>query len=59
MKKSRYTEEHIIGILKQHEAVVKTEDLCREHGISDAMFYNRKSMAGWIERGAAFTVDGR
>ncbi len=30
MKKSRYTEEQIIGILKQHEAGVKTADLCRE-----------------------------
>jgi putative transposase len=33
MKKSRYTEEQIIGILKQHEAGVKTADLCREHDI--------------------------
>jgi putative transposase len=39
MKKSRYTEEQIIGILKQHEAEVKTADLCREHGISAATFY--------------------
>jgi putative transposase len=34
MKKSRYTEEQIIGILKQHEAGMKTADLCREHGMS-------------------------
>jgi len=46
MKKSRYTEEQIIGILKQHEAGVKTADLCREHGISAATFY------GWNSRGA-------
>jgi hypothetical protein len=39
MKKSRYTEGQIIGILKQHEAGVKTADLCREHGISAATFY--------------------
>jgi putative transposase len=39
MKKSRYAEEQIIGILKQHEAGVKTTDLCREHGISAATFY--------------------
>ena len=38
MKKSRYTEEQIIGILKQHEVGVKTLDLCREHGISAATF---------------------
>ena len=36
MKKSRYREEQIIGILKQQEAGVKTADLCREHGISAA-----------------------
>jgi hypothetical protein len=36
MKKSRYTEEQIIWILKQHEVGVKTADLCREHGISAA-----------------------
>ena len=36
MKKSRYSEEQIIGILKQSEAGVKTPDLCREHGISAA-----------------------
>jgi putative transposase len=39
MKKSRYTKEQIIGILKQHEAGVKTADLCREHGISAATFH--------------------
>ncbi len=32
MKKSRFTEEQIIGIVKQHEAGIKTADLCREHG---------------------------
>ena len=34
MKKSRFSEEQIIGVLKQHEAGVKTAELCREHGIS-------------------------
>jgi putative transposase len=46
MKKSRYTEEQIIGILKQHEAGIKTADLCREHGISTATFYGWKSKFG-------------
>ena len=49
MKKSRYTEEQIIGILKQHEGGVKTADLCREHGISAATFYGWKSKYGGME----------
>jgi len=49
MKKSRYTEEQIIGILKQHEAGVKTADLCREHGISEATFYNWKAKFGGLD----------
>ena len=49
MKKSRYSEEHIIAILKQHEAGVKTADLCREHGISDATFYNWKAKYGGLD----------
>ena len=53
MKKSRYTEEQIIGILQQHEAGVKTADLCREHGISAATFYGWKSKYGGMEVGEA------
>src|SRR5271165_4953290 len=49
MKKSRYTEEQIIGILKQHEAGVKTAELCREHGISAARFYGWKSKYAGME----------
>ena len=49
MKKSRYTEEQINAILKQHEAGVKTADLCREHGISDATFYNWKAKYGGLD----------
>ena len=48
MKKSRYSEEQIIGILKQNEAGVKTAELCREHGIS-AAFYQWKSKFGGME----------
>jgi putative transposase len=39
MKGSRFSEEQIIGILREHEAGGKTPDLCRRHGISDATFY--------------------
>ena len=46
MKKTRFTENQIIGILKQGEAGVKVKDICREHGISDATYYNWKSKYG-------------
>jgi putative transposase len=49
MKKSRYREEQIIGISKQHEAGVKTADLCREHGISAASFCGWKQKFGGME----------
>jgi putative transposase len=49
MKKSRYTEEQIIGILKQGEVGVKTADLCREHGISAATFYGWKQKFGGLD----------
>lgn len=39
MKKQRFTEEQIIGVLKEQEAGVKAADLCRKHGISEATFY--------------------
>ncbi len=49
MKKSRYSEEQIIGILKQSEAGTKTADLCREHGISAATFYGWKQKYGGMD----------
>ena len=49
MKKSRYTEEQVIGILKQGEAGVTTADLCREHGLSAATFYGWKSKFGGMD----------
>ena len=61
MKKSRYTEEQIIAILKQHEAGVKTADLCREHGIS-AGDVLRLEVEVWRDgsgRGAAVEAVGR
>ena len=49
MKRSRYTEEQIIGILKEQEAGVPVAELCRKHGMSDARFYNWKSKYGGLE----------
>lgn len=49
MKAKRFTEEQIIGILKQAEAGVKIADLCRMHGISDATFYNWRKKYGGLE----------
>jgi putative transposase len=46
MKRVRFTEEQIIGVLKEHEVGAKTADLCRKHGISQQMFYNWKSKYG-------------
>ena len=44
--KKRFTEEQIIGILKEAEAGMKVADLCRKHGISDATYYNWKAKFG-------------
>jgi putative transposase len=49
MKRSRFTEEQIIAILKEGEAGAKTADLCRRHGISDATYYNWKAKYGGME----------
>ena len=49
MKKTRFTETKIVAILKKQEAGMKTVDLCREYGISEATFYNWKAKYGGLE----------
>jgi putative transposase len=49
MKRARFTEEQIIGFLREQEAGAKAADLCRKHGVSDATFYNWKAKYGGID----------
>jgi putative transposase len=49
MKGSRFSEEQIIGILREQEAGATTADVCRKHGISEATFYKYKAKFGGLE----------
>jgi putative transposase len=49
MKRSRFSEEQIIAILREHEAGVKTDEVCRKHGISSATFYKWKAKYGGMD----------
>ena len=49
MKKKRYSEEQIIKAIKEHEAGIKVEDICRDLGISNGTFYNWRSKYAGLE----------
>ncbi len=49
MKRSRFSEEQIIGILKEHQAGLSAAEICRQYGISDATFYNWRNKYGGLD----------
>lgn len=49
MKRTRFSESQIVAILKQGDAGIKVKDLCREHGNSNATYYNWKAKYGGLE----------
>ena len=49
MKRSRFTEEQIIGILREQEAGAATAEVCRRHGVSSATFYKWKAKFGGLD----------
>ena len=49
MKRIRFSEEQIIGVLREHEAGAKTADLARKHGVSEATLYNWKAKYGGMD----------
>lgn len=58
MKRSRFTQEQIIGVLKEHQAGAAAADLCRKHGVSDATFYKWRSKYGGMEVSDARKLNG-
>ena len=58
MKRSRFSEDQIIGILKQHQAGLSAAELCRQYGVSDATFYKWRSKYGGMEVADAKRLKG-
>jgi putative transposase len=58
MKRTRFTEEQIIGVLKEQESGLATAEVCRRHGISPATFYKWKSKYGGLEVSEAKRLKG-
>ena len=58
MRRSRFTEQQIIGILKEHDAGRSAPELCRKHGISDQTLYNWKAKYGGLTPSEASRLKG-
>ena len=58
MRRSRFSEEQIIGILREHEAGASSGEVCRRHAISDATFYKWKAKYGGMEVSEARRLKG-
>ena len=58
MKRKRFSEEQIIGVLREQEAGAKIADLCRKHGVSEAAFYNWKAKYGGMDVSDAKAAEG-